>query len=70
MRLAGGQIEYSNLVFKPNPIPTGGGGYKPTSVSKIIALEPNVGLTSDQAVNSSFSVVLRSKIKKIDQFGP
>ena len=52
-----------------NPNQTGGGHISPPVFQKIIALEPNVGLTSDQAVNSSFSVVLRSK-KKFGQFGP
>ena len=52
-----------------NPNPAGGGHISPPVFQKIISLEPNVGLTSDQAVNSSFSVVQRS-IKKIDQFGP
>ena len=42
----------------------GGGHISPPVFQKIIALEPNVGLTSDQAVNSSFSVVLRSKKRK------
>ena len=52
-----------------NPNPTGGGPYKPTSVSKNYSSGTKVGLTSDQAVNSSLSVVLRSKIF-FDQFGP
>ena len=47
----------------------GGGNISPPIFQIIIALEPNVGSTSDQAVNSSLSVVPRSK-KKIDQFGP
>ena len=43
-----------------NPTGGGGGGHiSPPVFQKIIALEPNVGLTSDQAVNSSLSVVLR-----------
>ena len=46
-----------------------GGHISQPVFQKIIALEPNVGFTSDQAVNSSFCVVLRSK-RKIDQFGP
>ena len=46
-----------------------GGHISPPVFQKIIAPEPNVGLTSDQSVNSSWSVVQRS-IKKIDQFGP
>ena len=35
----------------------------------LISLQPNVRLTSNQAVFFSLSVVLRS-IKKMDQFGP
>ena len=50
----------SNLTL----IRPGGGHISPPVFQKIIALEPNVGLTSDQAVNSSFSVVLRSKKRK------
>ena len=41
----------------------GGGHISPPVFQKIIALEPNIGLTSDQAVNSSKSVVQMS-IKK------
>ena len=59
-----------NLIIFLNPNQAGGGQYKPPPLFEIIiALEPNVGLTSDQAVNSSLSVVLRSK-KIFDQFGP
>ena len=47
----------------------GGGQICPTDFQTLIPLEPKVGLTSNQAVNSSLSVVSRSK-KKIDQFGP
>ena len=36
-----------------NPNPAGGGHISPPVFQKIIAPEPNVGLTSDQAVNSS-----------------
>ena len=53
-------IELIKNVFNPNPT-EGGGNISPPVFQKIIALEPNVGLTSDQAVNSSLSNVLRSK---------
>ena len=46
-----------------NPNQTGGGNISPPIFQIIIALEPNVGSTSDQAVNSSLSVVPRSKKK-------
>ena len=42
-------IKHSQLTL----IRLGGEQYKPTTVSKILALEPTVGLTSNQAVNSS-----------------
>ena len=53
-------IELIKNVFNPNPT-EGGGNISPPVFQKIIALEPNVELTSNQAVNSSLSVVLRSK---------
>ena len=52
-----------------NPNQAGGGQICPTVFQTLIPLEPNVGLTSNQAVNSSLFVVLWS-LKKIDQFGP
>ena len=53
------QSETGDFLLNPNP--AGGGHISPPVFQKIIALEPNVGLTSDQAVNSSLSNVLRSK---------
>ena len=52
-----------------NPNPTGGGHICPRDFQTLIPQEPKVGLTSNQAVNSSLSVVSRSK-KKIGQIGP
>ena len=46
-----------------------GGRIGPQQIKMIISLEPNVRLTSNQAVFSSLSIVSRS-IKKNDQFGP
>ena len=37
----------------------GGGAISPSRIKKIISLKPNVGSTSDQAVNSSFYFVVR-----------
>ena len=56
-------IEYQNINnYNINPQSTWG-------IKKAISLEPNVGLTSNQAVNSSLSIVSSSQ-KKIDQFRP
>ena len=41
----------------------------PSGILKEIFPEPNVGLTSSQAVNLNFYAVFRS-IWKIDQYGP
>ena len=49
-----------------NPNQAGGGQICPTDFQMIISLEPKVGLTSNQAVNSSLSVVSRSKKKLTD----
>ena len=46
-----------------NPNQTGGGQICPTDFQTLIPQEPKVGLTSNQAVNSSLSVVSRSKKK-------
>ena len=45
------------------------GNIGPPVFQIIITLEPNVGLISNQAVNSIYSVVQRS-IKLNDKFGP
>ena len=49
--------------LKLNPNPTGGGHICPRDFQTLIPQEPKVGLTSNQAVNSSLSVVSRSKKK-------
>ena len=41
----------------------GGGGICPQNFQMLIPLEPKVGLTSNQAVNLSLSIVSRSKKK-------
>ena len=49
-----------------NLVRWGGGQICPLRIKKAISLEPNVGLTSNQAVNSSFSVVWRyNKINQV-----
>ena len=50
-----------------NPKEAEGGPNGPQQILLIIALQPDVQLTSNQAVFLSLSVVLRSII---DQFGP
>ena len=47
-----------------HPNQAGGGKYTTTDFQTIIHQEPKVGLTSNQAVNLSSSVVSRSKNKK------
>ena len=64
---AGNKAQQMNVILNPNQ--AGGGQICPTDFQTLIPQEPKVGLTSNQAVNSSLSVVSRSK-KKIDQFGP
>ena len=54
--------------INPNP-PGGGGQICPTVFQTLIPLEPNVGLTSNQAVNLSLWFVFRP-IKKIGPIGP
>ena len=44
----------------------GGGAIGPSRIQKAISVEPNVGLTSNQAVNLSFPLS-RGLYKKIDQ---
>ena len=43
-----------------NPQTPGGGPNGPQQIKNVISLEPNVRLTSNQAVNLSFYIVLRS----------
>ena len=47
----------SNLFFTINPNQAGEGQICPRVFQALILLEPNVGLTSNQAVNSSLSIV-------------
>ena len=44
-----------------NPNQTGGGANGPPGFKSLISPQPKVGLTSNQAVNSSLSVVSKSK---------
>ena len=46
----------------------GGGQICPLRIKKAISLEPNVGLTSNQAVNSSF-LLCRGLFKEMTNFG-
>ena len=48
---------------KLNPNQTGGGANGPQGFKSLISLQPKVGLTSNQAVNSSLSVVFMSTKK-------
>ena len=52
-----------------NSNPGGGGQICPTVFQMLIPLEPNVGLTSNQAVNSSFTINFWSIKKEISLAG-